>query len=461
MNAPATYDLAVRGGTLVDEYGETHADIYVRDSKVVAVADPAVALAARAEFDATGLHVLPGVIDAHVHFRTLSKHSDNFYEMTRSAAHGGVTTVLAHIMGMNTTQLRPLARAMTFLDEASHGSATDFGFHLAIADEPGTLEDIPEVVALGVRSFKMFMAYRARGMQIGDGSMLAAMQTIEEAGGRVMIHAEAGDLADQLEAEYRGRQDVLALSDSRPPWIEAEATRRALVIAGQAGTTAYFVHVSSKEALYEIMRARSEGQRVIAETCPQYLNLTVDDFARLGGLAKIAPPLRSREHAAALLAGVVAGEVQVVGSDHSPYTKAAKQLGDLWDVPMGAPGTETLVASTWRALQSYGGSVQQLVRVLCAEPARAFGLYPRKGTIAVGSDADFTIVDMAGETTIDGEKQHNTSGYSVYDGLTSPLRVHSSFLRGAQLLSDGGLVADHLGELPSRVPTRSFEELPV
>jgi dihydropyrimidinase len=445
------YDLAIRGGTVVSEHAAIAADIYVSDGRVAALADPGVtSLPARSEINVRGLHVLPGVIDAHVHFRTLSRHSDNFQQMAHSAAHGGVTTVIAHIMGMNASDLRPGERAAKFIDEAGQGASTDYGFHLAIADEPGTLEDIPEISKLGVNSFKMFMAYRARGMQIDDGTMLAAMEVIHDAGGTVMVHAEAGDLADRLELERKTEQTVHALAQSRPPWIEAEATRRALVIAEKAGCGIYFVHVSCTEALRQIALARSHGQLVTAETCPQYLNLSVKDFVRLGGLAKIAPPLRGVNDNTALVSAALAGDVQVVASDHSPYTAADKQLDDLWAVPMGAPGTETLITATWRALHAGGGDISQLVRVLCAEPARTFGLYPAKGVIAVASDADFTIVDLGADTVIDGGQQHNTSGYSLYDGMVAPIRVKASYLRGEPLLSDGALKHENLGQFIRR-----------
>jgi D-hydantoinase len=446
-----SYDLAIRGGVVVSEHGAVEADIYVSGGRVAALTDPGVLpLPARTEIMANGLHVLPGVIDAHVHFRTLSKHSDNFQQMSRSAAYGGVTTVIGHIMGMNASDLRPAERAARFIDEASQGASTDYGFHLAITDEPGTLEDIPEICKMGVNSFKMFMAYRARGMQIDDGTMLAAMGVIQDAGGTVMVHAEAGDLADRLELERKGEQTVYALAQSRPPWIEAEATRRALVIAEKAGCGIYFVHVSCSEALRQIALARSHGQSVTAETCPQYLNLTVDDFVRLGGLAKIAPPLRAASDNAALVSAALAGDVQVVASDHSPYTAADKQFDDLWAVPMGAPGTETLIPATWRALHAGGGDICQLARVLCAEPARAFGLYPAKGVIAISSDADFTIVDLRADTVIDGGQQHNTSGYSPYDGMVAPIQVKASYLRGEPLLSDASLTHESLGRFIRR-----------
>ncbi|MFI6956588.1 amidohydrolase family protein [Nocardia sp. NPDC050408] len=451
MSTTETFDLVIRGGTVVNEYAAIRADVYISDGHIAALADPdAAPLPATEVVDATGLHVLPGIIDAHTHFRTLTKHSDNFAQMARSAAYGGITTVLAFIMGMKVSPMRPLERAEMFVQEAAGGAAVDYGFHLAITDEPNTLEDLPKLVDMGISSFKMFMAYRARGMQIDDGMMLEAMQTIHALGGQPMIHAEAGDLADKLEAGLKCKQTVRALADGRPAWVEAEATRRALLIAEKAGSVPYFVHVSCGEALAEIGIARARGQNVIVESCPQYLNLSVDDFERLGVLAKIAPPLRERGQQEAMVAAILAGQVQVVGSDHAPYTAADKQLDDVWAVPMGAPGTETLIVSTWRAIHQAGGDICELVRVLSAEPSRIFGMYPSKGVVAVGSLADLTLVDLRAETVVDGKTQHNTSGYSVYEGLRSPLAVHSSFLRGRPLLRGGELVSEDLGAFVPR-----------
>lgn len=444
----ASYDLVIRNGTVVNEHVASPLDIYIRDGLIAALAAPSEALPVKEEVDATGLHVLPGIIDAHTHFRTFSKHSDDFAAMSRSAAHGGVTTVIAHIMGMNASDLRPAERAAHFIQEADQGASTDYGFHLAITDEPHTLEDIDQVARMGVNSFKMFMAYRARKMQIEDGMMLSVMESIRNAGGTVMVHAEAGDLADKLEADAQGsdnRRSIVALAESRPPWIEGEATRRALVIGEKAECPVYFVHVSCGDAIQAIGEARARGQRVHAETCPQYLNLTVDDFIRLGGLAKIAPPLRGVLDRKSLTAATIAGAIQVVASDHSPYVASDKQLDDIWAVPMGAPGTETLLPMSWRALAKDGAPVTLLARVLSAEPARIFGLYPKKGIIAVGSDADLTLVDLSATSRVDGQAQHNTSGYSVYDGFDSPLDVVGTYLRGQPLLSKGELVDSELG----------------
>lgn len=446
------YDLGLVGGIVVDEAGMYAADVYVKDARVEALVNPGATLPSDQVIDASGLHILPGLIDSHTHFRTFSKHCDAFSDMARSAAHGGITTVIAHVMGMNATDRGLLERVEHFLGEIEGTAATDYALHAGLADERGALDEIPSVIQLGVTSFKMFMAYRARGLMVTDGFMLQAMRRIHAAGGVAMIHAEAGDVADALELDLKqsAEDDLEAVAASRPPWVEAEATRRALVLAERAGCSPYFVHVSSPEAMAEILAARASGQRVYAETCPQYLNLHHGDFIRLQGKAKVAPPLRDDARRARMLEAALTGSIDVIGSDHAPY-RAEDKAGDLWAAPMGAPGTETLAVMTARALGSdVGPDLTALVRLVSAQPARIFGLYPRKGAIMVGSDADFTLVDTASGSTVDGEKQHNLSGYSVYDGLSSPIRIVASFLRGQPLLTDSGLSTESGGSFLAR-----------
>lgn len=445
-------DLAITGGTVVAETGARPGDLYVRDGRIVAITEPGQGLGSRAMFDATGLHILPGLIDAHAHFRSFTKHRDAFADTSRSAAYGGVTTIIGHLMGMGASPFRPRDRVAHVMEEAARGASTDYSFHVGLADEPYALEDIEAIIDLGLPSFKMFMAYRARGIMVDDRFMLRAMAVVAAGGALPLVHAEAGDVADHLEGRIREAGTPVgpaALAASRPSWVEAEATRRALALARAAGSDAYFVHVSSPDAVEAIRAAPAGDAAIYAETCPQYLTLTIDDFARIGGLAKIAPPLRSEAERGQLLRKVAQGDLQVIASDHSPYSVADK-TGDLWAIPFGAPGTETLLTMTWRALRAAGLEVTDLSRLLATAPARIFGLYPLKGVIAVGSDADLTIVDLAGTTVIDGHAQHNTSGYSMYDGMTSPLRLVATFLRGRSLLRDGAVAPRAHGKFLSR-----------
>jgi D-hydantoinase len=451
MNA-TPFDLVLRGGTLVHEDGEENVDLYVREGKVAALVDTPSTFAAADEIDARGLHLLPGIIDAHTHFKTFSRHCDSFDSMTTSAAHGGVTTVIAHVMGMNASDLGLRQRVERFLGEAQSSAFTDFSLHAGLADEANALDDIPAVVEMGIRSFKLFMAYRGRGLMSDDGFFLAALREVSRFGALPLVHAELGDVADRLEAELRlahPEPTPSVVAETRPSWIETEAVRRAIKLAAIASSKLYVVHVSHPDTLQVITAARARGQTVYGETCPQYMTLSLRDYARLGGPAKIAPPLRDRGATREMARQAVAGAIDIVASDHAPYTLSDKTI-DLWDCPVGAPGTETLLALAWRALKACGGQPSTLVRLIGANPARVFGLYPRKGCLKVGSDADITLVDFSQSVTIDGSAQHNSSGYSVYDGMTSPLQVVGTILRGTRLLWNGVLSDTPAGILVSR-----------
>lgn len=442
------FDLALEGGRVATEWAVCDANVYVRDGKIAAVVGHPLRLPSRDTFDASGLVVMPGVIDAHTHFRTSTGHCDDFETLTKSAAYGGVTTTLAFIMGMNAGTEGFAERVERYVKAAERDAWTDYAFHAGLAAEPDALAVLDRVVALGIRSFKMFMTYRSRGMMVDDGFMYAAMGRVRALGGIAMVHAETGDVIDALastEEVARLDDEVDRLLAARPAWVEIEAVRRALELAARTDCPVYLVHLSSDRSVRDVIRARARGVTAFAETCPQYLNLSTNDFHRLGGLAKIAPPLRTDEGREKLLDVVMEGLVDVVASDHSPYSINDK-AGRLEDAPWGAPGTETMIGATWRAISSRGADVCSLVRLVSSNPARIFGLYPQKGCIAPGSDADLTVLDLQGRTEVIGEGQHNRSGYSVYDTWELPLRVRATFLRGLPLFDGVNIAKERFGK---------------
>lgn len=450
-------DVLFSGGTVVTATGSRPGNVVVRNGRIAAITDPATVLPARETVDVSGYHVLPGVIDGHSHFRTWSRHCDDLGELTTSAAYGGVTTQLAFVMGMNAPGTDLRSRVQACIDEGLNSSPIDFAFHAAIADEPNTLAQIDEAYELGVTSFKMFMINRARKMMVDDGFLYAAMAKIAALGGLAMVHAELEDLSAALSSAASTIDDVHErFSAARPTWLEAEATRRALVVAERTECPLYVVHVTCAAALDEIRTARSRGQRVYAETCPQYLGLTHDDERRLGGLAKVAPPLRAESDRKALLSAVLDGDIDVVSSDHAPYERSVKAdpSTPFADVPVGMPGTETLLPVTWRLLSEAGGDIALLHRVLTGNPAQIFGI-DRKGSLEVGFDADLTIVDMNQSTRIDGSALHSRAGYSAFDGWTSPLSVVRTYQRGQEVLTGHGELADGRGTFLSRTPESS------
>lgn len=445
------YDLAFVNGAVVSEDGEAALDVFVTGGKISALAARGAQLRAHEIVDVSGLHVLPGVIDAHAHFRTWSQHSDDLGQLATSAASGGVTTVLPFVMGMNAEGTDLLSRVEACIAEGTESSPIDFAFHAAIADEPETLQQIERVMDLGVTSFKMFMINRARRMMVNDEFLYQAMSTIAKQGGLAMVHGELEDICNALALSDQVTTSTDAherFSRSRPTWVEAEATRRAIEIAAATECPLYVVHVTCEAALDVIREARSKGQIVYAETCPHYLGLTLDDQRRLGGLVKVAPPLRSVSDNRALTAAVLSGDIDVVSSDHAPYTRANKTVADMpfEQVPVGMPGTETLLPVTWSLLKNEGAPLSMVHRVLTANPSRIFGLQS-KGQLAVGFDADITLVNLQGSTTIDGSSQHSSAGYSAYDGWDVPLEIAGSYQRGIEVLSGNGTLAQTRGSL--------------
>lgn len=435
-----TYDLRVVGGLVVDEHGSRPCNVYVRGGVVAAITAPEVLLPAQRHDDVSGMFVLPGVIDAHTHFRTYSAHCDDFGGLCMSASYGGITTLMAFVMGMGAPGTTLGQRIDHFMGEASGSAAIDYSFHAGLIEEENWLAGLEAAMGHGVMSFKMFMTYRDRGLMVGDDFMYRAMVEIAKRDGLAMVHAECGDIIDALgRRQLGGLSKPSAYGVSRPSWTEAEAARRAVVLGDKAECPVYFVHVSSEEALVVLLEARQRGQRVYIETCPQYLNLTDEVMDAQGALAKIAPPLRSASDVSALRRGLVSGDIDVVGSDHAPYTRSQKGDPEHFDeAPVGAPGTETLLRMTAKAVVEVGGSLSDLVRLTCGNPARIFGLADRKGSITVGGDADFTVVDGSRSSVVDGSRQHSSSDYSLFDGLSAPVDVKASYVRGRKLMGDGG-----------------------
>jgi dihydropyrimidinase len=451
------HDVVFRGGTVVNARGTARQDVYVRRGTISAVTEPGVELPVHDVVDVSGRHLLPGILDGHAHFRTWSKHCDDLGDLTRSAAYGGITTIMPFVMGMNAegTDLRSRVRAC--VAEGVEASPIDFGFHAAIADEGDTLAQLPELIDLGVTTFKMFMINRARKMMVDDGFLYRAMSEIAARGGIAMVHAELEDLSDALAASRAAadaRDAHERFSIVRPAWLEAEATRRALEIAAATECPLYVVHVTCEAALDAIRAARSRGQTVYAETCPQYLGLTHDDERRLGGLAKVAPPLRSERDRAALTAAVISGDIDVVSSDHAPYEREVKANPStpFEEIPVGMPGTETLLPVVWKILSEAGADIATLSRVLSSNPARIFGL-ASKGHVEAGRDADFTILDLESSSTIDGDALHSRAGYSAFDGWSAPLRVVASYQRGHAILENGRIPEAAPGEFLPRPQT--------
>ncbi len=438
-------DLLVTGGTVVSGHGRQEAALGVRDGKVACVGAPESMPAADEVLDVPGKLVLPGVIDPHVHCRAYSNHIDSLADVARSAAHGGVTTMVVFATGEeNETMLNTLDRIR---EEGQAGSVVDFSLHAWIFEDFDYLAEIPRAIEGGVTSFKVMMGYkkRGRGRCIPDEYFYAALEIVGRHGGTVLVHAENGPVIDYLEnkAFDAGMDGADFQEYSRPPELEASSVAKSIHLADLAGCPLYIVHLTAELALDEARRGLAAGKNIVVETCPQYLTLTGDAVREMGAPAKVAPPLREEADISALWKGVQDGWIHLVGSDHAPYTRAQKNDPPFTQSPFGAPGIETLLPVLYSEGVARGRiSVERLVQLTSENPARTLGFYPQKGALGVGSDADIVVIDPEGSSTVTAAGQHTNSDYSLFEGWELSGSLEHSLLRGKPLLRDGELVQE-------------------
>ena len=438
-------DTVVRGGEVVGSSGSYRADIGIRGGRIDVIAAPEAGLRASEVIDAAGRFVLPGFIDPHLHFKCHSHHLDTLPVALESAALGGITTALAMLIPNVDTPLRPLELIEEFQALGEREAVIDFSFHVHLAEIPGALEQVAAVVAAGHPSFKIFLAYKSIGRMASDAHLLAAMEAIAAAGGTLLVHAEDGELIDRRVAQQiaSGRVAPEDFLFAHPPEAEYLAVEKALDLARLTGCPLVILHISTARAVERIQQAKAQGQAVWVETCPQYLELSDDLLGRFGPLAKVSPPLRTPADNEALWGDLIAGRIDFVGSDHSPHSAESKQGGyrNIFDCWYGAPGVQTMLPVMHDAARRRGQPLSALARWHAEQPAKTYGLYPRKGVIQVGADADLVIWDAEKEVTIRAEDQHGASGYTLYDGRVVRGWPVMTLVRGRVVLDDGALRA--------------------
>ncbi len=454
--------ILIKNGTVINAGGRQQADVLIDGDKIVAlvarpgddagISDKAgaalLALGADETIDATGKWVIPGAIDEHTHMElpfggTFAK--DTFETGSRAAAFGGTTTIIDFAVQSKGKSLQE--GLDIWMAKAEGHAVIDYAFHMIMSDvNDATLEEMDRVVAQGVSSFKLFTAYPGV-FYSDDAAFFRAFQQTEKNGGLILAHAENGIAIDVVAAQNfaAGNTDPIWHGRSRYPVFEGEATNRVIRLAEAAGAPVFFVHMSAKDAVDMLMAARDRGTRAFGETCPQYLFLDLADLGNGFEGAKFvcSPPLRPAAggHQEALWTALIKGDLQGVGTDHCPFDfEGQKELGrgDFRKVPNGLPGVEDRVD-----LMHDGGVVAgritpaRWVEVISANPAKMFGLYPRKGVVAVGADADVVVYDPNRKHTISAKTHHMDVDYSCYEGREVQGGSDVVISRGRIVVKDG------------------------
>jgi len=442
----------LRGGSVVSGSGAIRADVWIENEIVRAVGrnldcpDAAV-------IDVTGKLLFPGFIDAHTHFDLdvcNTTTADDFYTGGRAALRGG-TTMVIDFACPNKGESLQYGLAL-WHKKADGRCGCDYGFHMTIDDwNDGILAELPQMFEAGISSFKMYMTYPA--MMIGDRDMFKALREMKRLGGVVGVHCENSGVIDALIAEKRaaGAMGPQSHPESRPAVLEAEAISRLLKMAAVADVPVVIVHLSSEAGLREVEAARARGQKVYVETCPQYLFLDDSRYALPGfegGRYVCAPPLRKPGDQVALWRALAQDEIQTVSTDHCSFTLAQKDAGrdDFTRIPGGLPGVETRGTLLYTGGVAEGRiSLGQMCRLLAENPARLYGVYPRKGVIAPGSDADIVVYDPAADGVITAADQAANVDYSPYEGFRTRGSIESVWLRGRKVVDHGEILEDRGG----------------
>ncbi len=459
-------DTIVKGGTIVTATDNFAADVLIENGKIAAIAGSIPTNGTRL-IDASGSYVFPGFIDPHTHLDmpfggTVT--ADDFASGTVAAAFGGTTTIVDFALHQRGHSLA--ASVATWAKKAAGKASIDYAFHLTITDgRDETLEEIPLMIEReGINSFKCFMAYK-HVFQVDDETIFRVMQACVKFGGLVQVHAENGDViaVTVKEALAAGHTAPKYHARTRPVQLEMEATSRAIWLAEVSGSPLYVVHVTSAGSADAVSDGRKRGLPIYGETCPQYLVCDTSDYDRpdfVGANYVMSPPLRDKWNQNVLIGKLKNGELQTVGSDHCSFNCGQKELGkaDFSKIPNGAPTIEDRVAIVYERTVSSGAiGLNAFVALVSTNPAKLFGLFPRKGTIAVGSDADLVVWDPQAVRTISAATHHMAADNSIFEGMT----VHGApryVLSRGRLLVEG---SEFVGETGGGIRQKSSPFRPV
>jgi dihydropyrimidinase len=439
----------IRNGTIVTAVDTYRGDVLVEDERIAAIGT-SLAMEADRTIDAAGKYVLPGGVDVHTHLDMPfggTTSADDFESGTIAAAHGGTTSIVDFAIQYKGERLHDAWEH--WMRRAEGKAAIDYGFHMIITDLTAEAEEeMDALVRQGITSFKLFMAYRGV-LMLDDGSIFRALLRTGTNGGTICMHAENGDVIDVLvrRALAEGHTAPKFHALTRPARAEAEATHRAICLAEMAEVPIYIVHLSAAEALQQVTEARDRGLPAYAETCPQYLFLSYDNYEEPGfdgAKYVMSPPLRPRSGQQALWRGLAFDDLQAISTDHCPFCmKEQKELGrgDFSKIPNGAPGIETRMSLVYDGGVRAGHiSLNRFVELTSTSPAKIFGLYPRKGTIAPGADADLVVFDPERTVTLSARTLHMKVDYNPYEGRQVTGAPDTVLSRGRVVVENGRFV---------------------
>lgn len=452
----AQVDLVIAGGTIVTHETTFPGAVAIDKGRIVSISEAATMPAARETLDAKGLHVLPGAIDVHVHFREPGyTHKEDWETGTAAAAMGGTTTVF-DMPNVEPPTGTPAALALKL--EAAKKAYVDFGIYGLLAED--NVDQLEALIEGGVAGFKCFMGNTFGNLPSpSTGAMLETFEIIARHGYRVSLHAETASIMAwrQKKLMAAGRHAPLDHLAARPAVVAIEAVARAAILAEWTGARIHMLHISSADELRPLREAKARGVDITGETCPQYLLHDTTDYARLGSIIRVNPPVREPHHKHALWAALKDGTVDMIATDHAPHTPEEKIKNDIWTADCGWPGVETQMPLMLTAVSEGKLSITDYVRISAYNPARAWGLAPAKGVLVPGADADIAIVDLDRVETIDQERLASRSKITTFHGMKVKGVPLHTIVRGRFVMRDRKLVSAAKGHGQS---VRRIQKMP-
>ena len=442
-------DLVIKNGTIVTATETFQSDIGIKNEQIVKIS-PEIEISPGVEvIDAEGQFVFPGAIDVHVHFQlpfsgTIS--ADDFENGTKAAAMGGVTTVIDFAIQQKGHSIMDAVKARQ--KEAANKVCIDYGLHAAITDwNEATQAEIKQVIEYGIPTFKMFMIYKDEGWMADDGMLFQALEETKKWGGMIGVHAESVFVLDMLIKRYAKEKDkwgAYAHTLSRPDYTESEAVQRAIKWAEVTGGRLYIVHMSAGESAQYVHDAKERGVHVYAETCPQYLLLDDSVFkGENGHLYATCPQIKKKEDSERLWQGLINGDIQVIATDTCTFDTKQKAMwkGDFRKIPFGLPGVETMLPLIFtEGVGKNRFSVNHLIGLASTNPAKLFGMFPQKGTVAVGSDADLVVFDPTKKVTLQADKLQTNCDWSPFEGWHLTGYPTTTISRGKVIVKNGKFI---------------------